>query len=119
MEFQQHQAIYLQIADYICEKILLKKWQPEEKIPSVREMAVMIEVNPNTVQRAYSFLQDQGIIYNKRGIGYFVADNAYAITKKFKKQDFIQNDLPYLIRTLELLDISLEDLETLYQQQHQ
>ena len=53
MEFSQSQAIYLQIADFVCEKILLKEWPPESRIPSVRELAVQLEVNPNTVMRTF------------------------------------------------------------------
>lgn len=50
------QAIYLQIVDYVCEKILLDEYQPEDKLPSVREMGMQLEVNPNTVMRAYEVL---------------------------------------------------------------
>ena len=57
MEFRTNEAIYLQIAAYVSENILLGKWLPEQKIPSVRDMAVELEVNPNTVMRAYELLQ--------------------------------------------------------------
>jgi len=72
MEFNKNQAIYLQIAEVICENILSLNWKVSEKISSVREFAAMMEVNPNTVMRTYTYLQDKGIIYNKRGIGFFV-----------------------------------------------
>ncbi|HRN58369.1 MAG TPA: GntR family transcriptional regulator, partial [Agriterribacter sp.] len=49
MQFKDSQSIYLQIADYVCEKILLGEWKAEQRIPSVRELAVQLEVNPNTV----------------------------------------------------------------------
>ncbi|MEX1302542.1 MAG: GntR family transcriptional regulator, partial [Desulfotignum sp.] len=81
MEFQKKDAIYLQIADLMCERILLEDWQENNRIPSVREMAVDLEVNPNTVMRAYAFLQQQGIIFNKRGIGYFVAPDGLKTTR--------------------------------------
>ena len=68
MEFNESQAIYLQIADYICEKILSREWKEEERVPSVRDLAVEIEVNPNTVMRTYSFLQEKNIITNQRGL---------------------------------------------------
>ena len=73
MEFRETQSIYLQIADYVCEKILLKEWPPGERIPSVRELAIQLEVNPNTVMRTYEFLQNESIIFNQRGIGFFAA----------------------------------------------
>ena len=46
------QAIYLQIVDFVCEKVLLGEYQAEDKLPSVREMGMQLEVNPNTVMRA-------------------------------------------------------------------
>lgn len=59
MEFKENPAIYIQIAEYVCEQILLKKWKLSDKSISIRELAVQIEVNPNTVQRAYDLLQQQ------------------------------------------------------------
>ena len=82
MEFREPQAIYLQIAEYVCEKILLKIWTTDQKIPSVRELAVDLEVNPNTVMRAYEFLQNREIIYNKRGIGFFIKNDAMTVSPK-------------------------------------
>ena len=114
MEFKERQAIYLQIGDHICENILRKHWKESEKIPSVREMAVSIEVNPNTVMRTYSYLQDRGIIFNKRGIGYFIADNAYEKTLELKKRNFINRELPHLFKTMDLLNITFDDLKELY-----
>ena len=78
MEFNSDKAIYLQIADYICDQIQMKKWKSNEKIPSVRELGVMLEVNPNTIMRAYDYLQQQEIIFTKRGMGYFVNEHSSA-----------------------------------------
>jgi GntR family transcriptional regulator len=114
MEFKERQAIYLQIGDHICENILRKIWKEGEKIPSVREMAVNIEVNPNTVMRTYSYLQEMGIIFNRRGIGYFVSDDAYNKTLDLKKKNFINQDLPDIFKTMELLKITFDDLKKLY-----
>ena len=114
MEFKERQAIYLQIGEHICENILRKHWKEGEKIPSVRQMAVSIEVNPNTVMRTYSYLQDKGIIFNKRGIGYFIADDAHKKTVELKKRNFINHDLPQLFKTMDLLNITIDDLSELY-----
>ena len=70
MEFDSNKAIYLQICDAICERILSKEFGADERIPSVREYGAEIGVNPNTVMRSYEKLTADGIIYNKRGIGY-------------------------------------------------
>jgi DNA-binding transcriptional regulator YhcF (GntR family) len=116
MEFGDSNAIYLQIADQLCENILLAKWKPGDRIPSVRELAVSIEVNPNTVMRTYTYLQDKGIIYNKRGIGYFVSDDGYQLTRDLRKEDFVNQELPKLFKAMNLLSLSMEDLNKLHQQ---
>lgn len=115
MDFRNQKAIYLQIADFVCEQILLNKWKEKDKIPSIRELAINLEVNPNTVMRTYSFLEEQEIIEMQRGIGYFVADKAAKNALKFKKEEFLSEDLPQLFKSMDLLDIGLEDFKQLYQ----
>lgn len=110
MQFRESQAIYLQIADFVCEKILLKEWKPEERIPSVRELAVQLEVNPNTVMRTFEFLQQQEIIHNQRGIGYFVSTNAIAQATAYRKNAFTEKDLPTIFRNMYLLNMDIEEL---------
>ena len=113
MDFKDTKAIYLQIADYVCEQILMKRWKEGERILSVRELGVDLEVNPNTVLRGYDLLQNKDIIMNKRGIGYFAAEDAIEKIKTFKKQQFIENDLPAFVKSMLLLDIDFKELETL------
>jgi GntR family transcriptional regulator len=114
VEFKQQQAIYLQIADYICEKILNKEWLVDEKILSIRELAIDVAVNPNTVVRAYDYLEEQGIIYKQRGIGYFVAKDAIVKIIHLKKEYFFREDLPWLFKSMRLLGISFEELQAMY-----
>ncbi|GAA3933139.1 GntR family transcriptional regulator [Hymenobacter algoricola] len=116
MEFQDNEAIYLQIAGYVSENILLAKWPVEDKIPSVRDLAVELQVNPNTVMRTYEFLQNQQVIYNKRGIGYFVAPGADQKVKQYRRERFLQQDLPRFFKTISLLEIDLEELRQRYEQ---
>lgn len=121
MQFRESQAIYLQIADYVCEKILLKEWKAEERIPSVRELAVQLEVNPNTVMRTFEFLQQQEIIYNQRGIGYFVAAQAMKNAQQYRRADFVEKDLPQFFRTMYLLGMEPDELKPRfekYKKQH-
>ncbi|HET6244803.1 MAG: GntR family transcriptional regulator [Bacteroidetes bacterium] len=116
MEFKENnQAIYLQIADYCFENILQKKWISGDKISSIRDLAVEFEVNPNTTMRTINFLQDKGIIFNKRGIGYFVTEDAYKKIRDLKKEQFIKEDLPLFFKTMHLLDLSLDDIGKFYQ----
>jgi GntR family transcriptional regulator len=111
MEFNNTgRAIYMQVADYICEKILLKEWKPEDKIPSVRELAIQLEVNPNTAMRAYEILKTQQLIYDKRGIGYFVTEDAIANAVNYRKQDFMEKEMPSAFRIMYILGLEPADL---------
>ncbi|MEI7594751.1 MAG: GntR family transcriptional regulator [Bacteroidota bacterium] len=116
MEFKESKSIYQQIADYLYENILLKKWKENERIPSVREIAVMLEVNPNTALRSFLILEERGIIFNKRGVGYFVSENGYKKTCEVVKEEFLNKELPEVFRTLKLLNISIDEVKTLYEQ---
>lgn len=115
MDFREKQTIYLQIAEYACDNILLKKWPPLEKIISIRDLAIFMEVNPNTVQRAYDFLQQKEIISNKRGIGYFVEEDAEEKILLFRREQFMENDLPFFFRRLFLLKISMKEIQAQYE----
>jgi GntR family transcriptional regulator len=116
MEFKDKKAIYLQIAEVFCENILAKRWNEEDKIPSIRDMAIELEVNPNTAMRTYTYLQDHGVIYNKRGIGYFVSTGGYKKTLDLVRNRFIENDIPAIFRTIDLVNLSMDDIVNLYQQ---
>jgi DNA-binding transcriptional regulator YhcF (GntR family) len=115
MIFRETQPIYLQIADYVCEKILLKEWQPEQRIPSVRELAVTLEVNPNTILRAYEFLQNQDIIVNTRGVGLFVASRAMKNAQSYLYEQLVERNLPGMFRMLALLDMGLDEIKPAFE----
>jgi GntR family transcriptional regulator len=115
MEFRENEAIYLQIAAYVGENIMLGKWLIEDKIPSVRELAVDLQVNPNTVVRAYEFLQTKEVITNKRGIGFFTAPDAKAKIRQYSKERFLGQELPEFFRNIYLLDISMEEINNRYE----
>lgn len=111
MEFKKSESIYEQIASSIQENILDKTWNEGDRIPSVRETAGKIQVNPNTVMRTYSLLQDEGIIYNKRGIGFFVAEDAFQKTIEMKKAKFNKDFLPEFFKLVDQLGISWNEIE--------
>lgn len=115
MDFNNTQAIYLQIADYVCDRVQLKQWLPEGKIPSVRELAVTLEVNPNTVMRSFEYLQQHGIIYTKRGMGYFVSEDAPEKIVAMRKAQFLQEELPQFFHRMFLLNIELDELKDQYE----
>jgi DNA-binding transcriptional regulator YhcF (GntR family) len=115
MEFKDNEAIYLQIAFFVCDQILLGKWPPGQKIPSVRDLAVDLEVNPNTVMRSYEFLQGLEIIFNKRGLGLFVAEDGFDKVKAYRKENFVKQNLPELFKNIYLLDISMDEIRQQYE----
>lgn len=111
MEFNSNKSIYLQICDAICEQILSGTLGPDERILSVREYGAEIGVNPNTVMRSYEKLTNEGIIYNRRGIGYFISQDARSIVLETQRKEFMDNELPAIIRRMRLLGIDLENLQ--------
>ena len=115
MKFKESKSIYLQIADRICDEILQGQYQEEERIPSVREYAATVEVNANTVVRSFDYLQGQDIIYNKRGLGYFVSPGGRERILELRKEVFLREELPAFFRQLKMLDISLSDVDKMYQ----
>lgn len=116
MEFQDKKAIYLQIAALICEKILLDEYPPAGRLISIRELAVEVEVNPNTIQRTYEYLQQQNIIFTQRGLGYFVSEDAKAKIMTLRKEQFLTTELPQLFKNMYLLGITITEIEKKYQE---
>ncbi len=113
MEFQSTKGIFLQIADNLCHQILEGKLNPGDRVPSIRDLAADFEVNRNTVMRTYTILSDAGIFENKRGIGFFVSDEALELVRSREKSTFYEMDLPDLIRKGKLLKLTSNDLSEL------
>ena len=107
-DFKQDRAIYLQMAERICDEILAGKYNADDRIPSVRELTVLLEVNTNTVVKTYELLLQWEVIYTKRGLGYFVTTDALKKIRQTKSSKFMNENLPELFRQMELLDISIE-----------
>ena len=114
MRFSEPKGIYLQIADQVRERILQGEWSAGERIPSIRELAVELGVNPNTVTRSYQALVDRRLIANQRGRGYFVSDDAVMRALAEMKAEFLRDELPRIIRTMRLLDIGPEEIAARY-----
>lgn len=115
MTFSNDKAIYLQMADRLCDEILAGKYKDDDRIPSVREYAVLLEVNTNTAVKAYDELARANIIYNKRGLGYFVTKGAKRQILKERKREFIEERLPELFRQMRLLDIDIKDVAEVWE----
>ena len=110
MEFSEHKPIYLQTAEMMQEKIMCHIWEENSRIPSVRELGATLGVNPNTIVRTYQLLEAEEIIYNKRGLGYFVKEGARERIKAAKRREFIENELPQFKAKAELLGITKEEI---------
>lgn len=104
MKFKESKSIYLQIADRINDEILQGQY------------AATVEVNANTVVRTYDYLQGQEIIYNKRGIGYFVSAGAKDRIITLRKDIFLHEELPEFFRQVSALDIPIKEIEKMYKE---
>ena len=117
MEFENNRrAIYLQIADKIMDDIMAGLHPVEERIPSVREYAAMVEVNANTVMRAYDYLTREEIIFNRRGIGFFVKPGAQNVIAAMRKLMFFETEMPKLFTRLHAIGITPDELSSLFKQ---
>lgn len=114
MNFKENKPIYLQISDRIMDEILNSTYPEGERIPSVREYAAMVEVNANTVVKSFDFLQNNEIIFNKRGLGYFVAEGAVQKIISNRKNTFLNDELPEMFVKLKQLDISMNEVQTMF-----
>ncbi len=117
MNFKEGQPIYAQIAERLCDEVLAGTYQPDSRIPGVREYSALLEVNVNTTVKAYDLLAQRGIIYSRRGMGYFVAADAPTFIQEERRSYFRQHTLPELFRQMHLLGISMEELTKLYKAQ--
>ncbi len=116
MEFKNNKGIFQQIADNICERILSGEFKAGDKVQSVRKLAATLGVNQNTIMRTFIELQHNNIVDNRRGIGYFVTDNAPKMIRDMRKEEFTQEILPAFIQQVKLLEITKEELEPLFNQ---
>jgi GntR family transcriptional regulator len=110
MEFKPNYPIYLQVADYITSGLLKGEWRDGDKLPALKDLAVTTSVNPNTVIKGLGYLLDNNILSTQRGVGYFFTDNARAITLELKRRQFVEEVLPEVFASMELLGLGPDDL---------
>lgn len=114
MEFNQNKPIYLQLADLIMDRVQKDEVQPGERLPSVREFAAANGVNANTVMRTYTQLQQDGIIYNQRGIGYFYSGNALGKVQEIRMREVLDKEIYYFMDRLESAYITPDQFREMY-----
>lgn len=118
IEFDNNQPIYLQIMNYIKGEIITGKLKPGDKIPSVRELAAELQINPNTVQRTFQELERETIVETRRGMGRYVTGSEETILTV--KKEMAQDVLDRFIRGMQELGFQGEDIlsavaENIYQ----
>ena len=106
--FDANAPIYLQVVEDIKVQIMNGTLQPGDKISSVRELAMELEVNPNTIQRAFSELEREGFIRTERAVGRFVSDNLQLI-KECRKKKIIEN-IQMFIEQMKVLGVSQKEI---------
>ena len=114
MNFKESKSIYLQIAERLCDEILQGKYTEEERMPSVREYAALMEVTVNTALRSFDYLQSQDIIHNKRGLGYFVTQGARNNILESRRKAFLNVEVYEFIHQLHTLNIPIGRIVEIY-----
>ena len=112
-EFQDHLPIYAQLMDKLKRRIITGRYLPGEKLPSVRELAAEAGINPNTVQRAFSELEREGLIYTQRATGKYVTENADEI--KSARQALAKTQVAEFLSNMQSLGYSVGDVIVLLQ----
>jgi DNA-binding transcriptional regulator YhcF (GntR family) len=115
MIYQNERAIYVRIAERICDDILSGKYAEEERVPSVRELAAEYEVNINTALRDFDILQRDGILAQQRGIGMLVERGARRSIRAARRKAFMEHDMPDFFRRLHLLGMTIDDVVEAWQ----
>lgn len=114
MQFDNTQPIWAQIYELLLTHIADGEWSEEERVASVRELGATLAVNPNTVMRAYERATDEQLIYNRRGIGYFVSVGARERAATLLRQRFEREQLPSIFRSMQRVGITAEEFVSLY-----
>ncbi len=115
MIYHNERAIFVRIAERICDDILSGKYAEESRVPSVRELAAEYEVNTNTALRAFDILQRDGILAQQRGIGMLVERGARRRIRAARRKAFLEQDMPDFFRRLRLLGMNIDDVVKAWQ----
>lgn len=105
-----NKLIFEQVAEMVENQILDGLLLAGDQSPSTTEFANTYGINPATARKGLNILVNEGILYKKRGMGMFVTDKAIDIIKEKRRQEYLDNILPDLIKNIKLLGISKDDL---------
>ncbi len=110
MKFSSERPIYRQIIDFCYAAILAGEWLPGERIPSMRDLATVLTVNTRTIMKAYEYLENYGIISSRRGMGFYLEDDACQRVNEDRHREFFENTLSDVFNQMQLLDISIDEV---------
>ncbi len=113
MNFTDGQPIFIQIAERLSDEILAGIYLADSRVPGVRDYSVLLEVNVNTTVKAYDLLAQRGVLYSKRGLGYFVAPEAQQIILDNRRRHFFETEVPRIALKLQQLGISVDEVAEL------
>lgn len=116
MQFNNEKPIYLQLADRLSDDIVDGKYNDDDRVPSVREFGMCFEVNTNTAVKAYDMLSRDNVIYNRRGLGYFVTPGAREKIMEARRTEFMNSVLPDVFRQMRMLGIGIEELTRMWKE---
>lgn len=114
MDFHDNKPIYLQLADQVMDDVQSGVVNGGDRLPSVREYAARTGVNANTVMRTYTHLQQEGVIYNRRGIGYFYADDTPKIVREMRLNELLDKEIYNFMDRLLASGITPERFNEIY-----
>ncbi len=109
-QFNETQPIFVQIRTRIIALILSKTAAEGESLPSVRQIATDLSVNPLTVTKAYQSLVELGVVEKRRGLGMFVAEGARDILLKHEREKFLTEEWPRIVTQIKALDLDIKEL---------
>ena len=114
MRFSNDRPIFAQIAELLEDEVVAGRLKAGERLPSARDLAASLEVNPNTAARALQILADQGVALAERGTGYYVAAEAAAKASAVRRERFFGETLPAVFKAMDELGIGMDELATRY-----
>lgn len=109
MKFTDNLPIYVQISNLIKKRIVSGELNPEDKLPSVRDLSTEVKANPNTIQRAYSELENDNLVFTQRGMGTFVTKDNKIIIKL--KEEMAKNIINNCVIEMQAIGFSKEDIQ--------
>lgn len=109
-----NKPLYLQCADWIMDNVVGGDFAPDSRVPAVRELAASQQINIGTAQKAYEYLAQHDVVYNKRGMGHYVHPEGAARVVELRTSEFMNHDMEYFFSRIKSIGVTPERLTELY-----